>query len=106
MILALVFACSVEEAMVHTAALNPMTTLDKDIDHTPIEVTVVERVEAGGYIYLQTDEPRWLASLAKPIHPGDRVTVKPIGVARPFHSARTGRDFDALYFSVVTPTGR
>jgi hypothetical protein len=63
--------------------------------------TVTESLPAGSYLYLRVDDA-WVVSMKKPTAVGDRVRVKPFGVAREFHSKRLGRVFDALQFSVVT----
>jgi hypothetical protein len=61
---------------------------------------VDEVLPAGGYTYLRVGDA-WVVSLKKPFAVGQRVQVKPIGVAAQFESKRLGRTFGVLYFSVV-----
>ena len=73
----------------------------------PFSGVVEEEVPAGGYVYrhVRTDGAAldWVVDLGSPGLVGQRVTVRPFGLANDFHSARTGRDFDALYFAIVRP---
>jgi len=73
----------------------------------PFSGVVVEEAPAGGYVYrhIRTDgdELHWVVDLGSPGLVGQRVTARPFGLANDFHSARTGRVFDALFFAIVRP---
>jgi hypothetical protein len=65
---------------------------------------VVEVLDAGSYAYLRVRGEageRWVATLAATRPEASRVTVRVIGEADHFHSARLGRDFTALAFGLV-----
>ncbi len=97
----LLTACGVSAADVVEPVVNPLLSIDRGGDRTPFDGTVREVREARGYLYLRVDE-RWVASLAKPLVPGDLVTVQPIGVAHAFTSRHTGHHYDELVFGVVS----
>ncbi len=109
LIAALWLGCAVEsvERPVLVAA-SPLLSLDRDVDPDPWQGSVRERVEAGGYVYLDVGG-RWVVGLRKerggaPVgRVGDAVSVRTIGRASGFHSARTGRTFAQLDFAVVEP---
>jgi hypothetical protein len=71
----------------------------------PFSGVVVEEVPAGGYVYrhvrTDADELDWVVDLGDPGLVGQRVKVRPFGLATDFRSARTGRVFDHLYFAIV-----
>jgi len=73
----------------------------------PFSGTVVEEIPAGGYVYrrIRTDDDEldWVVAISRADLLGERVTVRPFGLATDFHSARTGRVFDSLYFAIVRP---
>lgn len=65
---------------------------------------VVEVLDAGSYAYLRVRSEvgeRWVATLAATRPEASRVTVRVIGEADHFHSARLGRDFTSLAFGLV-----
>lgn len=99
--IALLLACSFEEAAVQTMASNPLLTVDRDIDTSPVQTEVAERLDAGSYVYLRTVEGAWVVGLDRPLQPGDPLRYRPIGVARGFHSGRLDRTFDAVAFAVI-----
>lgn len=75
------------------------------------EGRVVERLEAGNYVYLAveraTGERVWVVTLASSTGAGPEVTsasVVAVGYAPQFASKRLGRSFEGLYFAVVRPT--
>lgn len=75
------------------------------------EGRVVERIDAGSYVYLGVErasgERVWVVSLAgsSGAAPGvESVRVIAIGHAAHFTSKRLGRSFDNLYFAVVRPS--
>ena len=100
-------ATSGEQLATEVLVRNPLGSIDRDVDPTEVHVGVAERVDAGSYMYLRTDEPtpRWFVGLSKPVHVGARVWIAPMGVAHDFHSARTGMRFEALWFGVVRSAG-
>lgn len=100
MMLWLGIACGVDVEPVVVAAASPLLAIDRDIDRTPWTGTIRERLEAHGYTYWQVDD-RWVVGLDKPLYAADVVVVSPIGEAREFESARTGRTFDVLQFAVL-----
>ena len=83
-------------------ASSPLLSIDRSVDRTPFEGAVTERVAAGGYAYLRVNE-RWVVGLDHGLTEGNLARVEPIGVAHQFHSARTGRTFDELWFAVARP---
>lgn len=103
MILVWALGCGGEQLVTEALVRNPLGSIDRAVDTTEVQVTLTERVDAGSYMYVRTDEPvpRWFAGLSKPVDVGARVRIAPLGVARDFHSARTGRSFEALWFGVV-----
>ncbi len=60
---------------------------------------------AGGYVYRRVraddDALDWTVALGGADLLGQRVRVRPFGVATDFRSARTGRVFDTLIFAIV-----
>lgn len=65
---------------------------------------VVEVLDAGSYAYLRVRGDageRWVATLAATRPDASRVTVRVIGEADHFHSARLDRDFTQLAFGLV-----
>jgi hypothetical protein len=99
-ILSWLAACSWDEVAAGAAAHAPWETLDRTVDRSPFSGTVEERLDAGGYAYLRVDG-RWVVGLDHEEQVGDPVVVRPLGLARDFVSARTGRTFDAVWFAVV-----
>jgi hypothetical protein len=99
----LLLACSLPP-QVETAAvlLNPLTTLDRAVDRTPVTAAADEVRAAGGYEYVRLGD-RWVVGLAKGVRPGERVTATPIGRTRDFASRRTGHRYDELWFVVLAP---
>lgn len=83
----------------------PSFLRDLDPGGPPFSGIVVEEVPAGGYVYRRvrtdTDELDWVVDLGDAGLVGQRVKVRPFGLATDFHSARTGRAFDHLYFAIV-----
>jgi hypothetical protein len=73
----------------------------------PFSGVVVEEVPAGGYTYRRIrrddDELDWVVAISTAELLGERVTVRPFGVATDFQSARTGRVFASLTFAIVRP---
>jgi hypothetical protein len=94
-------ACDGERVAVEALARNPLHDVERNVDRTPVESVVVERVDAGSYVYVRTSEPRWIVGLSKPLVVGGRVRITPVGRAAGFHSARTGRTFDEVWFAVL-----
>lgn len=83
--------------------LGPLSSLERDVDRRPWRGTVEQRIDAGGYRYLQVGD-RWVVTLAgasEAPSPGVTVSVRTIGRARDFASRRTGRTFVVLDFAVV-----
>jgi hypothetical protein len=71
-----------------------------------VEGDVVERLEAGPYVYLDVRDGaggrHWVASLAATVPAGaGRVRVTVLGRAAGFHSRRLARRFELLLFAVV-----
>jgi hypothetical protein len=71
---------------------------------------VVERLEAGNYVYLAIERPSgervWVVTLGSSTGASRSVTtasVVAVGYAPHFASKRLGRTFDGLYFAVVRP---
>jgi hypothetical protein len=83
-------------------AISPLATLRRTPEEPDRRGVVTEVVAAGGYAYLRVEE-RWYATVAKGIATGEQVRLDPIGVARDFHSRRTGRTFSELWFASVQP---
>jgi hypothetical protein len=81
-------------------APGPLASLER-VRSPPFEGTVTERVDASGYAYLRLADGQWVVGLDKGHREGDAVRVVPVGVARGFESARTGRRFDVLTFGVL-----
>ncbi len=98
--IALVLAACSWEVAAEAAARSPLWSLDRSVDRTPFAGVVEERLDAGGYTYLRVGD-RWVVGLDHGEQVGAVVEVKPLGLARDFRSARTGRTFDALWFGVV-----
>jgi hypothetical protein len=71
----------------------------------PFAGVVEEEVPAGGYVYrrIRADDGdlAWVVDLGVPGRVGERVKVRPFGLAHDFRSARTGRVFDSLLFAIV-----
>lgn len=74
------------------------------------EGRVVDRLEAGNYVYLAIERPNgervWVVTLGSSTGAGRGVTsasVVAVGYAPHFASKRLGRSFDGLYFAVVRP---
>jgi hypothetical protein len=74
------------------------------------EGRVVERLEAGNYVYLAIERPSgarvWVVTLGSSTGASRDVTsasVVAVGYAPHFASKRLGRSFDGLYFAVVRP---
>ncbi|MEZ4322221.1 MAG: hypothetical protein R3F61_32410 [Myxococcota bacterium] len=100
--IALLLACALPpQVEAASVAANPMLTLDRTIDRTPIDGIAREVRSAGGYEYVALGD-RWVVGLAKGIAPGDAVRAAPVGVAHDFHSSRTGDSYDSLWFSVLS----
>lgn len=94
--------CDATAAVEEVALRNPLLDIDRDIDKTPWSGVVTERIDGGGYGYLRVGEPgRWVVGLDRGLDVGDRVDVRPVGVAEDFESRRTGRRFETLWFAVV-----
>lgn len=77
------------------------------VDRRTFSGTVLERASAGDYLYLRVQEDagasRWVVVL-QPAQPlPSRVQVRTFGRLDAFHSARLGRDFSPLFFTVVHP---
>ncbi len=75
------------------------------------EGRVVERLEAGNYVYLEVEresgERVWVVTLASSSGARPEVTtasVVAMGYAPEFASKRLGRSFEGLYFAVVRPS--
>jgi hypothetical protein len=94
-VIALLIACGT------VGPSNPLAGIER-VPAVPFTATVVERVDAGGYSYLQLDDGRWVVGLDKGHLPGHPVKVTPIGVAHDFESGRTGRTFATLTFGVLS----
>jgi hypothetical protein len=66
---------------------------------------LLERVPVGGYLYarvlLDDGEQRIVASLKKPLAPGERVRITFIGHERDFRSNRLMRTFPDLWFGII-----
>ncbi|MEZ4240941.1 MAG: hypothetical protein R3F59_33240 [Myxococcota bacterium] len=88
-----------QQAVVEVAARNPLLDLDRAVDTTPWRGTVRQTRDAG-YAYQRIDDV-WTVSLGDPLPVGTPVEVRPVGLARGFHSRRTGDDYDELWFAVV-----
>ncbi|MBX2797626.1 MAG: hypothetical protein KTR31_08160 [Myxococcales bacterium] len=101
--LLLLGACDADQVEpVVVAAASPLLSIDRDIDRSPWEGTVQDRLDAGAYAYWMVDEV-WVVGLDKDVHVGDRVRIKPIGRATEFRSTRLDRSFARLDFGVVQP---
>lgn len=98
-------ACSTEELAVRAMVHNPLTSIERDVDRTPRDLEVVERTEAGGYVYARGASGQWVVGLAKPFAPGSRIRIHPLGRATDFHSRRLDRTFDELWFVVIEGGG-
>lgn len=86
-----------------TAAVNPLTTARK-LAPERWHAQVIERVDAGSYMYLQVTHdgaPRWVATFAGRPQVGDEVDVTSFAELDRFRSARTGRTFEHLQFASV-----
>jgi len=66
---------------------------------------VIERVNAGPYVYLRLREgdgrSSWLVSLRATTPAAEHVRALVVGQAERFHSRRLGRDFSPLAFAAV-----
>lgn len=74
------------------------------------EGRVLERLEAGSYVYLEIERPNgervWVVTLASSSGASRDVTaasIVAVGYAPHFASKRLKRSFDGLYFAVVRP---
>lgn len=93
------------------AAQGPLSTFALPAsERMRFEGRVVERLEAGSYVYLAIERPSgehlWVVTLGSSTGASPSVTsasVVAIGYAPHFASKRLGRSFDGLYFAVVRP---
>ena len=74
------------------------------------EARVLERIEAGSYVYLgverESGERSWVVTLSSSSGARrgvDKVRVVAMGYAEHFESKRLSRSFDGLFFAVVRP---
>ncbi len=88
------------------AAGNPLARADL-VDFTT-DAVVLERLPAGGYLYLRVldgNGEHWVATLSSFAPPREElcVRVQVFAKARDFHSPRLRRDFAELWFAAVQP---
>ncbi|MBC8070726.1 MAG: hypothetical protein IAG13_20515 [Deltaproteobacteria bacterium] len=92
-------------AAADTPAASPFAGLRApDPEHASLTGTVVERLSAGRYTYLQIDVDgvgRWVATTGEGASVGQLVRVRSFGSRRDFESPRLGRRFDELVFGSV-----
>jgi hypothetical protein len=90
-----------------SAGGNPFTTFAlSDADRFSAEGRILERLEAGNYLYFRLEaagQTAWAVTLAKPLAVGTRVRVTVYGRARPVRSHRLQREFDELWFVTAQP---
>ncbi len=63
--------------------------------------TVMETIDASGYVYVHLDtgkEKVWAAGPPAPIKKGDKLTIATSMPMQNFHSKALNRDFPVLYF--------
>ena len=86
------------------AATNPLLDMKAAPSAEPTVAVVEERIAAGNYSYLRLKSGEgeyWLATMGAGEQPGTRVQARTYGVHEDFHSRRTGKTFDRLYFGEV-----
>jgi hypothetical protein len=101
-------ACAVDAAELEAAAVRIPLQDATPVEAAPYEAEVIEAIDAGPYRYLAVaddDGVRWVAGLDKGHEAGACARVTPIAETRDFASARTGRTFPVLVFSVLEDCG-
>ena len=85
---------------------NPLETIER-LTVDPVAGEVVEVVAAGDYAYVRLHPSSggdvWVAGFDKRLVVGDVARARRFGRATAFHSARTARTFDEVWFAVVEP---
>ncbi len=93
------------------APSNPFATFAlPKAERLSFEGRVVDRLDAGSYVYLEVErssgERSWTVTLSSSDGAKrgvEAVRVVAVGYASDFESKRLGRTFDGLYFAVVRP---
>ena len=75
--------------------------------HRTVVGTVVERLDAGGYLYLHLQaadgERTWVVGMTRDVNVGDVVEATAFGARQDFWSARLQRRFETIWFAALAP---
>ncbi len=85
---------------------NPLLDPTVTPEHGQLNGVVLERLPAGGYVYLRVRGehglPVWLVTLEGAATRAPTVSATLLARASQFHSARLGRDFAPLHFASLS----
>jgi hypothetical protein len=79
---------------------SPLLDMTRTPEAPDVLGSVEEVISAGSYQYLRVQD-QWYATLDHGVSVGTRVRLNPLGLTTNYHSRRTDRHFDRLWFAAV-----